>query len=71
MDAYTIDLSPLKYVKANITTLRLVDPSKVDVINTVYEYRTKNRFDLPKKADEIQVNHKNQISNLFYFIFFL
>lgn len=43
-DGYTIDLSPLKNLNANITTFRLMNPNTVEAMNAVYEFHIGNRF---------------------------
>lgn len=51
-----MDLSLLSRADANITTIRFINPSRVDVVNTVYEYRTRSRFSKPKDTNGMTVN---------------
>lgn len=35
LDAHTLDFEELKYMRANITTMRLIDPTSFEVMNGV------------------------------------
>lgn len=51
-----MDLSPLKYISANVTTIRLMNPSNVDVMNAVYEFHVRNRF-RPMNVNQVTVSN--------------
>lgn len=55
IDGSTVDLSPLKDIRANITTIRLMSPANVDVINAVYEFHMRNRF-RSMNVDQVSVS---------------
>jgi glutamate receptor, ionotropic, invertebrate len=33
LDTHTLDFEELKYMRANITTMRLIDPTSFDIMN--------------------------------------
>lgn len=67
-DGYTIDLTPLTAMRANITTIRLINPSNVDVLNTVYEFHMQNRF-RSMNANQVTVSVDYLFSSVFLFLY--
>nr|CAD7259373.1 unnamed protein product [Timema shepardi] len=39
LDAHTVDFKEFQYIQTNITTLRLVDPTRIEVQNAIYDWR--------------------------------
>lgn len=59
IDAHTIDFSELQYMRANITTFRMINPTSVDAETAVHdwrqgEYRKNGHYNVP--PDKIKVN---------------
>lgn len=64
-DAHTIDLGEFKYGRTNITALRIVDPSDMNVINAVHDWtqgelRYGRQFDITPET----VRVSNEIKQL-------
>lgn len=37
LDAHTLDFEELKYMRANITTMRIIDPTSFEVMNGTFK----------------------------------
>lgn len=64
LDSHILDFAELKYVRANITTIRLMNPSSVEVTTAVHDWRLAEKRN--NKFSEIYADRIKTETAFFY-----
>lgn len=65
IDAHTLDFAELKFVGANITTIRLMDPGSFEVTTAVHDWNesAKRQGGMPYHVDQVKVIYPKPPNN--------
>lgn len=66
IDAHTLDFAEMKFVRSNITTIRMMSTTSVEVLNAVHDWqRQNNNFGIQVTQIKVYTDiHEIQLINL-------